>query len=523
MLLVFSPYVEKIEMGDIFEIIDQGAHEGRGLVVQVLDFWLPSATDVSVLEYIDWELREMIADAAEKQDAIPQAEDMARSFQIAVAQVIAERAKEGGEISEWRRWLPTPGSEAKPLGAEGFREVLKELVKRDPQDFQLVVGEELASELDIELSVDDYFKGHLAVFGMTRSGKSVFALNLIVEGVDRDPSARFVVFDIRNEYAPVLKKHFGKQVLIRKAREYINPMTFRTDQVASFLGLGSTKTDTVVAYEITKRLRNGTLTDSRGKIAFDGIRTEVETIKRIGGDAALLVNNPDVRKKLSAMVELCQDAQDIIDDVNQHPIVVITHPERSVNYLQRSAAIILETILDHAFKTKGEDFACQIVFEEAHYYVPETNAPRFGDPRGTEVYDKLIEALSQAGGYNVGITLICQRPTYVAKSALSQCNTLINFRVKTQGDQEQLASASEYMTTTILNAIAGLPNHTFILTGLASPARFPLIVVSKPHIFTAKAGKTASEVLQEMSGTTDLDQTLAKRIQSKRQKSKKRK
>jgi len=122
-LLVFSPYVEKVEMGDIFEIVDQGAHQGRGLVVQVLDFQLPAATDLSALEYIDWELREMISEAADKEAAIPPAEDMARSFQIAVAQVIAERAKKGGQISEWKRWLPTPGSEAERLDAEAFKKI----------------------------------------------------------------------------------------------------------------------------------------------------------------------------------------------------------------------------------------------------------------------------------------------------------------------------------------------------------------------------------------------------------------
>ncbi len=524
MLLVFSPYVEKVEMGDIFEIVDEGAHKGRGLIVQVLDFLLPESADVSSFEFIDWELRETISKAAEAERDLPIVEDLARSFQVAVAQVIAEREARGGKVSEWKRWLPTPGSLVNPLSADEFKEILENLIRRSPKDMKLPIGCELASKLDLEISVDDYFKGHLAIFGMTRSGKSSFAVNLIASAVELDPPGRFILFDIREEYAPVLKKKYKDLVLIRKATEYFDSRLFSKERIAKYLGIGETKTGMAVAEEVHLRIQEGTLVNSGGNVVFDAIRDAVSGLSRIGSAAAKLVERADLQGKVATLAKYSQGSEDIIEDVRRNPIIVITHPERDITDLQRSAAIVLESILEHAFQTKGNEFACQLVFEEAHYYVPETNTPRFGDPSGTEVRSKLIEALSQAGGYNVGVTLICQRPAYVSKSALSQCNTLINFRVKTQGDKDQLASASEHMTPTLLGTISGLPNHQFVLTGLASPAHFPLIVVNDPKIFTAKAGKTASEVLTKMATETTpgTDSVLAGKIKTKREKSKRR-
>ena len=68
-----------------------------------------------------------------------------------------------------------------------------------------------------------------------------------------------------------------------------------------------------------------------------------------------------------------------------------------------------------------------IMLEEAHQFIPEPAGLGFQTP-GRESAYKLGVAIMQLRKYGVCMTLISQRTAVVAKSALSQCETMIAFR-----------------------------------------------------------------------------------------------
>ena len=70
---------------------------------------------------------------------------------------------------------------------------------------------------------------------------------------------------------------------------------------------------------------------------------------------------------------------------------------------QEATAHIINSIVQHAMKVRySEDFACIIAVEEAQYFAPEKGAEITSSKVQNVVKKSFIEAVSRAGGYNVG-------------------------------------------------------------------------------------------------------------------------
>jgi hypothetical protein len=68
-----------------------------------------------------------------------------------------------------------------------------------------------------------------------------------------------------------------------------------------------------------------------------------------------------------------------------------------------------------------------IMFEEAHQFIPEPAGLSFSTPGRDSAYQLGVDIM-QLRKYGISMTLISQRTAVVAKSALSQCETMIAFR-----------------------------------------------------------------------------------------------
>lgn len=161
---------------------------------------------------------------------------------------------------------------------------------------------------------------------------------------------------------------------------------------------------------------------------------------------------------------------------------------------------IIRTITDHAMARRNAgDFSAVLVIEEAQYFAPEKGLNiEVGNPEKIGVDRQLIEAISQAGGYNVGFIILTQRPAYIQKSIISQCNTVVCFRLMAGNDQDAILKYTEYGNERLRDYLPGLADHEAIIWGVSSPTPFPVIGEIEVKEYPKKAGVTAKQAWERM-------------------------
>ncbi|RJS84639.1 ATP-binding protein, partial [Candidatus Bathyarchaeota archaeon] len=115
-----------------------------------------------------------------------------------------------------------------------------------------------------------------------------------------------------------------------------------------------------------------------------------------------------------------------------------------------------------------------------------------------KVRDSVVETISQAGGYNVGMIIMTQRPAYVLKSCISQCNSVACFRLRSGNDQDAILDYTEYGSEHLRDYLPGLADHEAILWGLAIPTPFPVIAEIDVEEYPQKAVSFAKQAWEKM-------------------------
>jgi hypothetical protein len=195
---------------------------------------------------------------------------------------------------------------------------------------------------------------------------------------------------------------------------------------------------------------------------------------------------------------------DIIDYLKRYEAVIVDlTKERSIRGQQFTVTNVLRRIFDYGVATRGEDITLLVVLEECQFYGPELSVISYGDPKGTGSLDRLTACLSQLGGYNIGFILMSQRPAYVSKSILSQCNTFIAFRMMSDADHSQISAVTGYPKWRISSLLSGLQDHVGYLIGMASPFEFPTFIETSKEgrIYPRKATLTPSQIITRGSAT----------------------
>ncbi len=388
---------------------------------------------------------------------------------------------------------------------------------------RLIVGKDAHANQDIFLEMNNLIKGHLLITGMTRSGKSTFALNLIFSGVTSNPPMRFIVYDRNNEYIGLKKLIPEDKIVIIDYRHFLDFRSLTDENLCSMLGLPlKLKWSQIITEAIfqlfEKRLKDpnrGSNCDECNKTKEGSCKAKIgwlcpkelleiiSTYRTPSSNSKEIARNHVRRARFQRRLKLLKffdpKRENIIELIKKHLVVIVNLSTNNNIMLQQMAvAQIVKDVSRHALKTSGHDICCMHLLEEAQFYVAEKNAPSYGDNRGTNVYNTIASGLSQMGGYNVGFILITQRPAYVSKSAISQCNTVAVFRLRTKADHDQLENSSEYITSALKQTISSLRDNEFMLSGTASPLPFPVIVKANVFVRPMKATLAPTQVLQNL-------------------------
>ena len=365
------------------------------------------------------------------------------------------------------------------------------------EGIMLDVGSDPFSGIKIRLSLDWITKGHLGVYGQTRSGKTSFVMKLIQAGITNSPPARFVIHDRYGEYTPLLnfkdtyRIEYNKLMLLE---------SLSSRKIAGILGFdikssGGKAVENAIR-SLMEEERELTVENLAEKLEAQKLRSDVYARVKAS------LSGTEIENKLKRISEnvYSKRRETILDLVEKYKVVIIDYSvDADIDNQQKAFTSIINQFFEKSVSTRGERYTCINVVEEAQFYAPERGMPTYGDPWRNGSLSALSMGVSQLGGYNIGFIIMTQRPAYVAKAVLAQCNTHICFRLMSEADHEQVSAVTGYSSWRLRQILPTLETHHGFLLGAASPFRFPVILRTDVWDYPKKAVKTASQVLDEMA------------------------
>jgi DNA helicase HerA-like ATPase len=340
------------------------------------------------------------------------------------------------------------------------------------------------------VATDALLGKHFAVLGTTGSGKSC-TLALILRAIlDRHPNGHVIVLDPHNEYGQALgdlgelispanlrlpywlmnseeltalfvpghgidpgpgtEVDILKQAVLEARRAFAadgsdpqgitvdTPVPFRLGDLERILanGMGRlTKADSSLPYlRLLARLE--TLTgDGRFAFLFEGLLVK-DTMAEI---LARLLRVP-VDGRPATVIDLSGVPSEIVDAV---------------------VSLICRMLFDFViWSIDPQAVPVLLVCEEAHRYVPADERQGFALAR------RGIARIAKEGRkYGLSLALVSQRPSELASSILSQCNTIFALRMSNERDQEFVRNALPEGAGGMLAALPALHNREAIVVG----------------------------------------------------------
>ena len=343
-----------------------------------------------------------------------------------VEEVLAHKNKSGGITGEAAQ-LGTWNAEKQRFERFGWVPEINSLVL-EPSDpvltpispAEIKLGTIPGTAYPVIMNIDDAITHHLAVFGVTGSGKSVFTRWLLKQYVAR--GVLVICVDNTQEYQKKFSADLWSVLVNEQNNNYIRD---RVD---------------IIAREMEKfpNNRNQQLLKKNETEIQTAFATSVDQLGQQNHKLGIL-NIPD----LASTVE-------------------------GLEYIRLFFSAVFEKARAGAF---GARKIC-IVLEEAHTLVPEWNFNSGDEKRSHALVNTISQIALQGRKYNVGLIVVGQRTANVAKTVLTQCNSVVAFQ---QFDPTGLEFFSHYMGAEFAQGLSVLQTRRAVAVGKAFAAGVPLI------------------------------------------------
>lgn len=335
-------------------------------------------------------------------------------FQVATAGQLGRLEGEKGFLKyEWLPPMNTPVFATSELFGKDFLTGSKE-------DFEY--GLVPRTSIKVLGPLLEFIDSHIAVLGVTGSGKTELAFDIIGSAARSD--IKVVCIDLTSQYQGRL--------------EALKP------------------TNLSISAALSKELGDKLLDVETGKFGApeekkalhkfsDKLRTDID--KTIAG--FLMDKSENTRVGLIQLEEIS----------NTQATLFITE--------------LFLTGLLHFAKENEECPRVLIVVEEAHTVMPEPSTMGLGDFSSKALVAKTAQIALQGRKYHVGLLVIAQRTATVSKSVLTQCNTVISF---TCFDDTSLTFLKNVFGETYTDLIPNLPPLHAVIFGKGVRSQRPIIV-----------------------------------------------
>jgi hypothetical protein len=292
--------------------------------------------------------------------------------------------------------------------------------KHKVESDEYVVGTIPNTNYPVTLNKRTAMSHHMAVIGVTGTGKSVFSRNLIREFL-RDSDTKVICIDFTGEYIGKFDDLEPQPTIAaEKAEQLFRDIDF-------------------IEREISNNYNKDT----------DDSATKKREVSKIVSD----------------------ELKDFLNGDKQLSIFELPHVENTSGVLTYTKTFF--RILFHIAKHE-HNFGKRIclVLEEAHTIVPEWNFSGVSDKISQPLLNSIAQIALQGRKYNIGLLVIAQRTANVSKTILTQCNTIVAFQEFDKTSSEFLAN---YFGQDIVSSLPKLKFRQAIAAGKAFRSSVPMI------------------------------------------------
>jgi ABC-type dipeptide/oligopeptide/nickel transport system ATPase component len=282
------------------------------------------------------------------------------------------------------------------------------------------IGDIPGTKFPVFIDLESAVTHHLAVLGVTGSGKSVFARNLVRRIADH--GTKVICVDFTSEYSQKLADIIGGTLIDEKTGTEL----FKAiDQIGIQLDEFANKRDKKLISDCEQALSKG-------------FRQAIEAF--VADDRkAVLFELPDV-----------------------------TNSTGILEFTKWFFKTLFQLAKEKAFHGRR---IC-VVLEEAHTVVPEWNFLGVEDKRSSTVVNSISQIALQGRKYGVGFIVIAQRTANVSKTVLTQCNSVVAFQ---QFDKTSADFLANHMGPDYLATLTRLKSRHAIAVGKAFSSGTPMI------------------------------------------------
>ncbi|HXP03947.1 MAG TPA: DUF87 domain-containing protein [Stellaceae bacterium] len=401
-----------------------------------------------------------------------------------------------------------------------------------PRDAAVPVGSIHQDEnVPAFLLVNDLLGKHFSVVGTTGSGKSCAVSTILRSVIEQNPHAHVMLLDPHCEYGHA----FPNEAIVLSPGDglHLPYWLFNFDELAEII---CTSTQRAEQYKILGEAVLAAKVVYFGRPAADrhiSIDTpmpyRVSDLIRHLDNAMGSLNRPEsvaayqlVKNRVTALqhdirygfmfgtsLTLRDEMADILSQlfripVSGKPITIIDLSGVPSEILNVVVSVLCRITFDFAVWNENQ-IPITIVCEEAHRY-----APRDKDA-GFEPVKRALSRIAKEGRkYGVSLCVVSQRPSDLAPSLLSECNTLFALRMTNQDDQDIIRGALPEASHGLMKFLPALRNGEAIVVGegVSMPMRIcftPLPDDCRPKSATASF---TTAWAQDSDGRSEVDQTI---------------
>lgn len=262
---------------------------------------------------------------------------------------------------------------------------------------------------------------HTAILGITGSGKSIFARNLIREFL-KSKAVKVICVDFTLEYRGKFNDLKPQNIISQENAEKLFTLF---DRISVELEKFGNQQDKATLKEAGETIKG---------IFIDSISSFLKSDKKLA-----IFELPDV-SNTSGILE----------------------------YTKAFFKHLFE--IAKAEKCFGQQVC--MVLEEAHTVIPEWNFLGISEKTSQSLVNSIGQIALQGRKYGVGFLVIAQRTANVSKTVLTQCNTIISFQEYDKTSSEFL---SNYFGQSIVETLPNLKFRQAIASGKALKSNVPLI------------------------------------------------
>ncbi len=373
------------------------------------------------------------------------------------------------------------------------------------EDNGMNLGKLLVHDLEVKLNMNRLFQKHLAILGISGSGKSVAAATMVEELLSRrkeDGRLAAVIFDAHGEYVSFADKRHNaefadKAIVINAEKVRIAAKHLNTGLISELLPDVSSQQLRDLSPILHKLKKN--FEQKQEPFSLEHIITEVQNSEMKENSKNALLSWLNELRGLKLIGE--RDYPSLKKTVK---LGMLTIFDLSNIINLRKKQVILAYIAKKMFngRRKEEIPPYVMIVEEAHNFAPEKTEKKFATSKS------IINTVAREGRkFGASLCLISQRPVQLSTTALSQANTMLIMRITNPYDLDHIAKSAEAIDSSTQSQISSLKVGEGVLIGEAT--NYPVFIRVRNRK-TKKAGK--GETLEELAKRFEEKQSIAEMV-----------